>query len=1217
MKERLSEEEAERYVGVDGGDPMLIGQGGMGRVVAVFDTHLGRAVARKELARVASRASEETWREPEHPSLDELIEQPPEPLVAAHLEDCPACRVELKLFREAFGEVETEPATAPSARVAFLGAPTIEERFLQEARVTARLEHPSIVPVYELGRRPDGSLYYTMKLVRGRTLSEAVAACGDLPERLALLGHFVALCQGVAYAHSRGVVHRDLKPQNVMLGEFGETVLLDWGLARVMGERDPRRRALDPEELAGWASSGHTVDGSVMGTLRYMSPEQARGEVAAMDALSDTWSLGAVLFEVLTGEPPYRAGDAGALLERARTGRVLDPLAVCPELPPELAAVARRAHAADRSARYPSAAPLAAEVEAWRVGRRVSAYDYSTAELLRRFAAEHRRPLAVAAVAAALLAAVAASAYLRVIAERDRAVDAEQVMEIALRGEALRSLTLEAAHREREGRPSLALPLLRAAAALDAELPAGLEGWDGEARIARLADRQVTSLVLPHPEPARALAWSPDGLLLATASDVVRVWGARDGLARALPGSRGAAGIGFAADGALLFAGVEGDRVLAWEARAGEARLELEVEGGHGVPTLASAAPTLVTAGGGGELLVWDAASGARLATLGAPGAPATALALSPDGRWLSAGFADGRLELWDLPARALARRETGGAPIAIAAVSDDGGAFAGGTAGGAAWLWSSRAEAPVAEIHHFQDRPTSTLAFGPGGRRLAVASLAGGIGLWGEASPDALWSSWVTDGPTRHAAFSPDGDLLAVASTDTRLRVMRASDGAVIAYLEGHERGLRAAAWSPDGERLASAGEGLTVRIWRRPAANLVHDLRVDGVRALAAAWSPLGDRVATAHIDGVARIWAADSGRLMHEVGEPGEPLWGVRFSPDGRHLASEGRAIRITDARSGETLHTLGDARASRWSQLRFSPDGRELAASRYGNPPERWGVADGSLRLVRDDASGPRHLSMSVAYAPDGSALAVGDTRGVITLWDTATDARLRTLRGWGKNVPDLAFSPSGDLLAACYTLYNQVLIWDPRAGEIARTLEGHSQTVGSLDFSPDGALLVTGSLDGTARIWDPRPRAAINRLDHGAPVWRVAFTPDGAGVITAASPVELNVPGESTEAPEALDTARLWDARSGQQRRAFPGHGGGVIDVAVSPSGARLAAVSHEGHVRIWSTGLAETGGAIEAGAQTNLRVCRADHRVVPVLPFPPPESAWAPDAACE
>ena len=131
------------------------------------------------------------------------------------------------------------------------------------------------------------------------------------------------------------------------------------------------------------------------------------------------------------------------------------------------------------------------------------------------------------------------------------------------------------------------------------------------------------------------------------------------------------------------------------------------------------------------------------------------------------------------------------------------------------------------------------------------------------------------------------------------------------------------------------------------------------------------------------------------------------------------------------------------------------------------------------------------------------------------------------------------------------------------------------------------------------------------------MWRVAFTPDGAGVITAASPVELNVPGESTEAPEALDTARLWDARSGQQRRAFPGHGGGVIDVAVSPSGARLAAVSHEGHVRIWSTGLAETGGAIEAGAQTNLRVCRADHRVVPVLPFPPPESAWAPDAACE
>ena len=154
--------------------------------------------------------------------------------------------------------------------------------------------------------RSDGRLYYTMQLVKGRTLSSALEACASLDERLACLPHFVDMCQAIAFAHSRGVVHRDIKPENVMIGEFGETIVLDWGLAKVRGVRDIRSKDLAAEikEFQD-AQVGKTMDGSAIGTPAYMSPEQAEGEIDEIDERSDVWSLGVVLYELLTGELPF------------------------------------------------------------------------------------------------------------------------------------------------------------------------------------------------------------------------------------------------------------------------------------------------------------------------------------------------------------------------------------------------------------------------------------------------------------------------------------------------------------------------------------------------------------------------------------------------------------------------------------------------------------------------------------------------------------------------------------------------------------------------------------------------------------------------------------------------------------------------------------------------------------------------------------------------
>ena len=191
-------------------------------------------------------------------------------------------------------------------------------RFLQEAQVTGQLEHPNIVPVYELGERPDGNQpFYTMRFIRGRTLRREVAAYhqrrgAGFDEPLIgrrLLQAFVSICQAIAFAHSRGVIHRDLKPENIILGSFGEVLVLDWGLAKLRGQSESVDVAVGPE-----IRSDETSAGQVLGTPAYMAPEQAAGQIAEIDERTDIYGLGAILFEILAGRPPHQGGDTTDLL---------------------------------------------------------------------------------------------------------------------------------------------------------------------------------------------------------------------------------------------------------------------------------------------------------------------------------------------------------------------------------------------------------------------------------------------------------------------------------------------------------------------------------------------------------------------------------------------------------------------------------------------------------------------------------------------------------------------------------------------------------------------------------------------------------------------------------------------------------------------------------------------------------------------------------------
>ncbi|MCB9544245.1 MAG: tetratricopeptide repeat protein, partial [Myxococcales bacterium] len=304
--------------------------------------------------------------------------------------------------------------------------PVIESRFLDEARVTGLLEHPGIVPVHEVGRRLDGALYYTMKQIRGHNLRAAAYKAG-FDERLRLVPRFIGLCQAVAYAHSRGVIHRDLKPDNVMLGDFGETLVVDWGLAKIKAAPDAPASEID------LVPDGRTLDGQVLGTPAYMPPEQLEGRIADVDERADVYALGVILYELITGHTPFGAGTGAAafaaLARRVATEPVPHPATHEPRCPPELAAIMFRALQKDPTRRYRDAGAMVDDMLRFEAGGWVQAHRYSLRERFWRRVRRHRGPLVLAL---AVLSVAALTWIWRGAREADRAAEAERARQAAV-----------------------------------------------------------------------------------------------------------------------------------------------------------------------------------------------------------------------------------------------------------------------------------------------------------------------------------------------------------------------------------------------------------------------------------------------------------------------------------------------------------------------------------------------------------------------------------------------------------------------------------------------------------------------------------------------------------------------------------------------------------------------------------------------------------------
>ena len=349
-----------------------------------------------------------------------------EAALAASAHDAPGYRIGGELARGAMGRIVVAEDLRLGREVVLKQliepSPALRARFEREVTITARLQHPGIVPVYQAGTLSDGEPFYAMRRVHGRALDVVIAEATTPAARLALVPRVLAAIEAVAYAHSRGVVHRDLKPHNILVGEFGEVVVVDWGLAKELGAEHDGPGSGDARDPM------LTSDGAILGTPAYMAPEQASG--GTTDARSDVYALGAVLYHALAGTPPHTGASLTAALAVARSGAITPLGDVAPGVPADLVAITQRALASEPSARYRDAGELAADLREFLAGRLVSAHAYTRWQLVRRWIARHRAAVAATAIAVTAIAVVGAISVSRVRGERDRAQSQQAASEV-------------------------------------------------------------------------------------------------------------------------------------------------------------------------------------------------------------------------------------------------------------------------------------------------------------------------------------------------------------------------------------------------------------------------------------------------------------------------------------------------------------------------------------------------------------------------------------------------------------------------------------------------------------------------------------------------------------------------------------------------------------------------------------------------------------------
>jgi eukaryotic-like serine/threonine-protein kinase len=1109
---------------------------------------------------------------------------------------------DVELHREvALKEIQEQHADNPASRA----------RFLLEAEVTGRLEHPGIVPVYGLGHYADGRPYYAMRFIKGDSLKEAIArfhgtpAAGDAGARAVafrkLLARFVDVCNAIAYAHSRGVLHRDLKPGNIMLGKYGETLVVDWGLAKTLGPSesnlDGKSLPLQPHSASGTAE---TVAGSAIGTPPFMSPEQAAGRVDQLGPASDVYSLGATLYALLTGRSPFAdSSDVCLVLRRVQRGDFPSPRQVCRQVPAALEAICLKAMALKPEDRYPTARALADDLEHWLADEPVAAFREPWALRVGRWARRHRSR--VTAAAAALVVAVvgltAATLLLSAANERERAAtrqaeahekDAKDQKEKALHQLALSYIDQGVADWDAGRHPLAVFELYQAYRAA----PPGTRLRSGALRL--LGDRcRRLEILLAHNQTVNAVAYGPDGKVVLTGSSTAQLWDAATGkpLTAPLVHDGFVKAVAFAPDGKTVLTGSVDKTARLWNAATGQALAVLRHEGSVDVVAFSPDGKTVLTGCDDDTARLWDAASGKPLADplRHQPGRGVHAVAFSPTGKTVVTGGGDSTARLWDAATgKSVANPLRHKGRVEAVAFGPDGKTILTGGRDKEARLWDINGKL-LATLPH--EGPVVTVAFGPDGKTVLTGSHDNTARLWDAETGKPLILPLRHDDAVLRVAYHPHDPVVLTSSRDGTVRLWDGATGLPLGEPLRHERQVHALAFSPDGKKVLTGSLDFKARLWdlavNNPVAtSLPHQGPVRGV------FSPDSKTVFTGCSDKTARLWDAVTGQPLFAVRHEG-PVYMVAYSPDGKTLLSyswDGTA-RLWSAADGQPLGAPlqhgGIVLAAE-----FSPDGKSILTGSEDKTARLWDAATGKPLTP---PLPHEHYVKAVAFSPDGKTAATCSADMTARLWDVAsgkpltapltheTSARPGPVVSARESVVlhAVAFSPDGKrLLTACAGLTAR--LWDVATGKPLEPALRHEGPVTVAVFSPDGQSVLTGSVDHTARLWDTATGKLLTApLRHSNEVFAVAFSPDGQTVLTG-----------------SWDrTAQLWDAATGKPLGPALRHNDRLSKgaAAFAPDGKSVLTGSIDKTARIWhvdETSLADDPELVAAliAARTKLQM---------------------------
>ena len=978
------------------------------------------------------------------------------------------------------------------------------EKFLAEAVVTGNLDHPNIVPVYDMGGTDDGSLFYAMKEVSGAAWSTSIAEL-SLGDNLRIL---LSVCDAVAFAHSRGVLHRDLKPENVMLGAYGETLLVDWGLAVTLN---------DDQTLTDVAGMG--------GTPAYMAPEMATCDFAEFGVTTDVYLLGGMLFEIVTGLKPHTGENVYATISAAMEN-VIPPT----DQQGELLDVALQAMTTEPADRYPTVKALQVAIRHYQQHAESLKITRSCAERYTQLhmIAELDLYREVTEIIAGFQQAI------ELWPENANAIDELCRARIGFAGTALGRGDIQLAQSQVNAlktggaRYGVQAPYAASMAELEQSIQAALLQAASRARLIRvsvgvaivgaLATVVITSAayLLTRKERDRARAarrqelvqreQTEGALEAARASSYFnQVVLAENYIQRAAPDHARA----------LLEQAPVHLRGWEWGLLAGLShRALLSVRHPLGLQDLAAFSPDgrqLVTVGLDGGLTLWNGLTATPLKTLRSGLEGIAAVAFLPGARDIRLVTRSGDVRTWSLAEaeeyRFLRLEQFPGDMLALT-TSADGALVAGLQRGARLLIWNAeRATLEATSVLRPPPPDVNAVAITPDGRALAVGS-TDGIPRVYDCQTGQLREA-LTPTPmlpaTTALAFSPDGTHLAAGTGSRILSVWHIATRRELMRLGEHEDALRAVAFDGSGRRLVSLSGDESLRIWDARHFSTFLDLESpSGAPVHAVAYAPSGDTLAmggaagsiaildtrdwqarllltnhtdtvtsleystdgskllSAGHDGSARIWDPENGQSLQSLDGHDGPITAACFAIDGtRVLTTDRRATRLWRTDTGACVATL-PAEAGNVTTGAFSPDGRLMLTA--GDQLVVWDAHTGKV------LAGPVSLpspATCAAFSRDGQLILTGD-REAVRLRDAATAEEIATLAGHVSAVSCVAFSPDGRR-AVSGGLYGGK-VWDISKGRELVNLRQHAGWMTSLAFSPDGRQLVTGSSDGRARVW---------------------------------------------------------------------------------------------------------------------------------------------------